>query len=83
MKDDFNGDKRSQVEGWLGRPLQPAELITVASLADLTPAQLAVVKLLADKHRLACLLYLDGVVRDVVTHEALTFINKMQTVSTV
>jgi hypothetical protein len=66
-----------QTEGWLMRPLMSEELVEVASLEELSTAQLAVVHILACQHRLNCLNYLRGVVHDVLVNDALAFIDRI------
>ncbi len=71
----FTPGRQYQVEECLGRPLTSEELVDVASLEELSEAQLAVVNALARRNRLAGVLYLEGVVEDVLLRDARAFID--------
>jgi len=53
---------RGQVEGELGRPLTDAELQEVASLDELSDAQIAVIAAIRPHNRIAPMLYVEAVV---------------------
>lgn len=68
---------RQQIEDLLERPLEPDELIPVASLAELTTAQVAVVELLAPRHVILPLHYLRAVVPDASMKDIRDFSDNM------
>jgi hypothetical protein len=78
MTSYFNDDRRHQIEQWLGRPLAVEELRDVLSLDKLSPAQLSVLDVLARRQRLTALIYLRGVVRDVIGDDALALIDRIR-----
>ena len=70
---EFEG--RSQVEGALGRPVTDDELKVVASLGHLSSENIAVLRVLARRQRLAALLYLKAIVPDAVFPDLNELIN--------
>jgi hypothetical protein len=70
---DFDG--RSQVEGELGRALTQDELMVVDSISQLSTTNLAVLRVLSRRQRLAALLYLRAVVPDASSPELNELIN--------
>src|SRR5262245_58180016 len=78
MTPDLTPGRRHQVEEWLERPLTDDELVTVPRLDVLSLAQLAVVDTVANRNRLACLLYLRGIVEDVTMTEATAFMQRLE-----
>src|SRR5215470_12929043 len=78
MTPDLTSGHRHQVEEWLERPLTDDELVTVTGLDALSLAQLAVVDVLVSRNRLACLLYLRGVIEDVSMAEATAFMQRLE-----
>jgi hypothetical protein len=70
--------RRYQVEECLGRPLTSEELVDVASLEELSEAQLAVVNVLAHRPGLAGVLYLEGVVEDVLLRDVRAFVDRIR-----
>ena len=80
MTGEFTVDRRHQVEEWLDRPLTDAELVDAPALDKLSPEQLAVVKTLVHRNRLACFLYLRGVVEDLAMSDALPFMEHVENI---
>jgi hypothetical protein len=70
-------DRRRQIEEYLRRELNAEELVTVASLEDLSMQQRLVLDRLARQHRLAAWLYLEGVVADVTSREVMPIIDRI------
>lgn len=75
MNDELTPDRLRQIEGWVGRPLTPDELIAVASVSDLSAAHKNVFEPLALKNRLAAFLYLRSVVPSLLHNEALAIVD--------
>jgi hypothetical protein len=78
----FDPDRRYQVEECLGRRLTDEEIIDAASLEELSAAQLTVINILAHRNRLAALLYLRGVARNVLGDDAIALIDRIRETST-
>jgi hypothetical protein len=74
----FTSGRRYLVEECLGRPLTSEELVDVASLEELSAVQLAVVNALARRNRLAGVLYLEGVVEDILLRDARAFVDRVR-----
>lgn len=71
---DFQG--RGQVENELRRALTEEELKVSKSIADLSPANLTVLNILAGRQRLAALLYLRAILPDASTPELSALIDR-------
>jgi hypothetical protein len=72
-----NLEYREQIESWMGRPLEPDELLSVATLEDLSPLQLAVVEALAPRNALVAMHYLRAVVTDALVRDLMPFIDRV------
>jgi hypothetical protein len=75
MTEELTPDRLLRIEEYLGRKLEANELVTVRSVAELSPEQHAIVDTLAPKHRLVCMLYLRGVVEDLLVQHAVDFVD--------
>lgn len=78
MTSDFTSGARRKVEAYVGRSLTSEELVTVASVAELSAAQKEILDGLARRHRLAAVLFLQGVVEGIVMNEALAIIDHIR-----
>ena len=72
---ELTPNARAQIEVELGRPLVAGELDARSSIAQLSPAQLAVFRTLVRTQRIATRLYLRAVLPDALTPELEAFIN--------
>ena len=66
---------REQIESWLGRPLEPAELVPIATFEELSPLQLAVVETLAPRNTIVAMHYLRAIMPDVLTRDLMPFVD--------
>lgn len=69
---------RYQIEGWLGRSLTDDELVLVGSVDKLSAAQEEVLIALARRNRLAAVLFLRGVVHELISTDALAIVDRIR-----